>query len=96
MELTSSSFDVNYRSNRGVRIARVREWQAVPAAGLHQGCSRRHGPLVFAWRGRCQHAGCPKAAATGGTPHCIAHGGGKRCQQEGCFKAVAKAPGSVY
>jgi hypothetical protein len=45
---------------------------------------------------RCQHLGCPKAAAGGGTQHCKAHGGGKRCQQEDCSKSVAKAPGSVY
>jgi hypothetical protein len=37
---------------------------------------------------RCQHLGCPKAAAGGGTQHCIAHGGGKRCQEEGCTKSA--------
>jgi hypothetical protein len=30
--------------------------------------------------------GCPKPAATGGTPHCAVHGGGSRCQTEGCSK----------
>jgi hypothetical protein len=30
------------------------------------------------------------------TLHCQAHGGGRRCQQEGCTKPVARAPGSVY
>ena len=27
--------------------------------------------------------------------YCIAHGGDRRCQQEGCSKSVAKAPGST-
>jgi hypothetical protein len=35
-------------------------------------------------------------AQTNGTPHCIAHGGGRRCQHAGCSKAVAKAAGSMY
>jgi hypothetical protein len=29
---------------------------------------------------------CSKAAVTGGTPHCRAHGGGRTCQHEGCSK----------
>ena len=33
--------------------------------------------------------GCPKAAASGGTPHCKAHGGGRRCQHLGCSKPAA-------
>ncbi len=37
---------------------------------------------------RDRHVGGPKAAATGGTQHCKAHGGGKRCQQEGCTKSA--------
>jgi hypothetical protein len=39
--------------------------------------------------------GCPTAAQAGGTPHCQAHGGGKRCQQAVCAKPVAQAPGST-
>jgi hypothetical protein len=31
--------------------------------------------------------GCSKGAA-GGTPHCIAHGGDRRCQHEGCSKSA--------
>ena len=38
---------------------------------------------------QCELEGCSKWAASGGTPHCIAHGGGKRCQHEGCIKAAA-------
>ena len=38
---------------------------------------------------RCQHKGCSKAAAGGGTIHCKAHGGGRRCQHKGCSKAAA-------
>ena len=45
---------------------------------------------------RCQHEGCSKAAAVGGTQRCSAHGGGKRCQKPGCTKAVAQTPGSVF
>mmetsp|Transcript_5655 Transcript_5655/g.9779 ORF Transcript_5655/g.9779 Transcript_5655/m.9779 type:complete len:290 (+) Transcript_5655:514-1383(+) len=40
------------------------------------------------WSGKyCQYAGCIKFAR-GGTPHCIAHGGGRRCQQEGCMQSA--------
>jgi hypothetical protein len=35
--------------------------------------------------------GCPKAAASGGTPHCKAHGGGRRCQHEGCSNSAVGA-----
>jgi hypothetical protein len=38
--------------------------------------------------GRCQHEACIKSAVSGGTPHCKAHGGGKRCQHEGCDKSA--------
>ena len=44
---------------------------------------------------QCEQEGCTNQARSGGTPHCIAHGGGRRCQQEGCSKAVARAPGST-
>jgi hypothetical protein len=37
---------------------------------------------------QCELEGCSKQAARGGTPHCIAHGGGKRCQEEGCTKSA--------
>jgi hypothetical protein len=30
----------------------------------------------------CQAEGCPKIAES--TPHCRAHGGGRRCQQKNC------------
>jgi hypothetical protein len=40
-------------------------------------------------RRQCQLKGCTKlAAVTRGTPHCIAHGGGKRCQEEDCIKSA--------
>ena len=31
---------------------------------------------------RCQTEGCGKAAAEGGTPHCVIHGGGVRCHHK--------------
>jgi hypothetical protein len=37
---------------------------------------------------QCELGGCSKWAVGGGTPHCIAHGGGKRCQHEGCSKGA--------
>ena len=39
-------------------------------------------------RRECEEGGCSKQAVSGGTPHCIAHGGGKRCQHEGCSKSA--------
>jgi hypothetical protein len=39
-------------------------------------------------RRQCELEGCTKAAASGGTPHCVAHGGGKRCLHEGCSKSA--------
>jgi hypothetical protein len=39
-------------------------------------------------RRQCEQQGCTKRAADGGTPFCIAHGGGKRCQEEGCLKSA--------
>jgi hypothetical protein len=36
----------------------------------------------------CEEEGWSKGARAGGTPHCIAHGGGKRCQHEGCTKSA--------
>jgi hypothetical protein len=35
-------------------------------------------------RRQCTEEGCCKWVQGGGTPHCRAHGGGKRCQEEGC------------
>jgi hypothetical protein len=33
-------------------------------------------------RRQCELEGCTKLVQGGGTPHCKAHGGGKRCQHE--------------
>jgi hypothetical protein len=38
---------------------------------------------------QCELHGCTKQAAQGGTPYCIAHGGGKRCTYGlGCTKSA--------
>ena len=39
-------------------------------------------------RRQCELDGCTKWIQGGGTPHCVAHGGGKRCQEEGCLKSA--------
>jgi hypothetical protein len=39
---------------------------------------------------RPQHEGCTKSAQDGGTPHCKAHGEGKRCHQVGCAKSALR------
>jgi hypothetical protein len=39
-------------------------------------------------RRQCELEGCSKLAAGGGTPHCKAHGGGKRCQEADCTKGA--------
>jgi hypothetical protein len=39
-------------------------------------------------RRQCEEEGCAKLAQ-GSTGYCIAHGGGKRCQQEGCTVGVS-------
>jgi hypothetical protein len=36
----------------------------------------------------CELEGCTKRVQGGGTPHCIAHGGGKRCQEASCSKSA--------
>jgi hypothetical protein len=36
----------------------------------------------------CEREGCTKQAKCGGTPHCRAHGGGKRCKEENCTKSA--------
>jgi hypothetical protein len=41
-------------------------------------------------RRECEEGGCSKQAVSGGTPHCIAHGGGKRCQHTGCTKSAIR------
>jgi hypothetical protein len=58
---------------------------------LSQGsCSRRHATLVMNLQSSIL------MAQTTCMPHCLAHGGGRRCQKEGCSKSVAHAPGSVF
>ena len=36
----------------------------------------------------CEREDCTKGAVSGGTPHCLAHGGGKRCKEEDCPKSA--------
>jgi hypothetical protein len=74
-------------SRRRAELQGAQGRQAVPPRGLLQVCSRRHGPLQGMEAAGGQQAGC-LTAAQGGTPHCIAHGVGKR-QHEGCPKAAA-------
>ncbi|GMH70226.1 hypothetical protein TrST_g12425 [Triparma strigata] len=38
---------------------------------------------VHGCEGFSQHEGCLKSADSGGTPHCLAHGGGRRCKEQG-------------
>ena len=45
-------------------------------------------PMGRPTKPRCATANCDKGAVSGGTPHCSAHGGGKRCQMEGCNKGA--------
>ena len=40
--------------------------------------------------------GCSKPAASAGTQYCIAHGGGRRCQHEGCTKGAVKGGGTQH
>jgi hypothetical protein len=47
-------------------------------------------------RRQCELEGCTKQAVGGGTPHCKAHGGGKRCQEESCTKSAAPEGGTGY
>jgi len=37
-------------------------------------------------RKQCEREGCTKQVQSGGTPHCKAHGGGKRCKEKNCAK----------
>ena len=41
----------------------------------------------------CEREGCTKGAVSGGTPNCIAHGGGRRCKEESCTKSAIGATG---
>jgi len=47
-------------------------------------------PLIL-----CEREGCTKGAVRGGTPHCVAHGGGKCCEGENCTKSAQAALGFV-
>jgi hypothetical protein len=50
-------------------------------------------------RRQCELEGCFKGIQAGGTPHCRAHGGGKRCQEEllqgGCFRRHGPLRGAL-
>jgi hypothetical protein len=67
------------------------------ASGLWSG----HGALQGARRRQAVPArglpqgSCWRRHVFNSTLHCIAHGGGRRCQHEGCTKSVARAPGST-
>jgi hypothetical protein len=63
---------------------------AVSAEGLYQVGSLYtwHATLYRAWRGQTVPRGGLQNRAQGRTPFCMAHGGGKRCQAEGCIKAA--------
>jgi hypothetical protein len=43
---------------------------------------------------QCELEGCSKWTVSGGTPHCKAHGGGKRCQTADCTKSAQ--PGTPH
>jgi hypothetical protein len=69
-------FEVGYRQHEVLQGA----WRgkAMPARGLHQrGSSRRYATLVM---------NLQFSILMAQTPHCIAHGGGRRCQHEGFSK----------
>jgi hypothetical protein len=65
-------------------------------AGVNGANTRTASLLLEATRGTVRRmaeangasTGCTKSAQGGGTPHCKAHGGGKRCQHEGCPKSA--------
>jgi hypothetical protein len=46
-------------------------------------------------RRQCELEGCSKRAISGGTPYCIAHGGGKRCQEETAPRELYRALSTV-
>ena len=74
-----------------------RHWDRAPAlhraeAGLHSEKDHQEewtgARCGASWRLRLLR-GCAKQVQSGGTPHCKAHGGGRRCQHEGCLKSAA-------
>jgi hypothetical protein len=72
-------------------IERIEVQTELPATPFTM-CDAVQAALSRAWR---QAAPARGMLQVGGTLHCIAHGGGRRCQQQGCSKAVARAPGST-
>jgi hypothetical protein len=79
----------------------IRNNIASPMAGAGAACTRAapsplkaHATLVMNLQSSILMAQMTRS--TQRTQHCQAHGGGKRCQQEGCSKPVARGPGSVY
>jgi len=44
----------------------------------------------------CEREGCTKGAVSGGTPHCIAHGGGRRCKEEDCTNSAFDRNGVLH
>ncbi|GMI06121.1 hypothetical protein TrVE_jg2408 [Triparma verrucosa] len=52
-------------------------WRRALGGGQFRFCA------VHGCEGFSQHEGCLKSADSGGTPHCLAHGGGKRCKEQG-------------
>jgi hypothetical protein len=81
----------------------ARRRKALPARGLPQViCWRRHGALHRTRRGQTLSRGglgflegCLKSAR-GDTGHCIAHGGGKRCQEEGSPEVRSRRHGALH
>ena len=47
-------------------------------------------------RRQCELEGCTKRAESGGTPHCKAHGGGRRCQTVDCTKSARGDTGALH
>jgi len=50
--------------------------------------SKRVGAMPRKQPKLCEREGCTKGARPGGTPHCKAHGGGRRCKDEDCTKSA--------
>jgi hypothetical protein len=79
------------RSSRHGVLQGAWRGQALSAKRLHHGSSRQHAALLCAWRWQAVPDGGllqGGSAPAGGTRHCIAHGGGKHCQEEGCTKSA--------
>jgi hypothetical protein len=51
-------------------------------------CALLGGAMGTQGKRQCEKQGCSKRMASGGTPHCIAHGGGRRCQEAGCTEVA--------